>query len=178
LLHGQLPTAEKADVMSSFSSGGVDALVSTSVIEVGVDVANATVMVIEGARRFGLSQLHQLRGRVGRGAEESYCFLMAEGEEETVLSRLALFARTNDGFALAEADLMARGEGQLFGERQSGFGDLEVASLFRDRRLLEEARALAEQVLARKLLPDASRRFLLAAAEERFGGRVTWMEKV
>ena len=178
LLHGQLPTAEKADVMSSFSSGGVDALVSTSVIEVGVDVANATVMVIEGARRFGLSQLHQLRGRVGRGAEESYCFLMAEGEEETVLNRLALFARTNDGFVLAEADLMARGEGQLFGERQSGFGDLEVASLFRDRRLLEEARALAEQVLARSLLPDASRRFLLAAADERFGGRVTWMEKV
>ena len=122
-------------------------LVSTSVIEVGVDVARANVMVIMGARRFGLSQLHQLRGRVGRSGEQSYCFLMAEGEEGEVLERLALFARTPDGFDLAEADLRARGEGQLFGERQSGMGDLEVASLLRDRVLLEEARAEAKALL-------------------------------
>lgn len=180
LLHGQLPTSEKADVMSMFAGGEVDALVSTSVIEVGVDVANATVMVIEGARRFGLSQLHQLRGRVGRGGGESYCFLMAEGEEEAVLNRLALFARTNDGFALAEADMLARGEGQLFGERQSGYGDLEVASLLRDRRILEEARALAHEVLSGRGsgLPETARSLLLEEAERRFGSRVTWVERV
>ncbi len=89
-----------------------------------MDVPNATVMVIMGARRFGLSQLHQLRGRVGRGTDESHCFVLVEGEEEAVLERLALFARVSDGFELAEADLAARGEGQLFGERQSGLGDL------------------------------------------------------
>ena len=110
--------------MAAYAAGEADVLVSTSVIEVGVDVANATVMVIVGARRFGLSQLHQLRGRVGRGADDSYCFLLADDEDDAALERLALFARTTDGFALAEADLRARGEGQLFGERQSGLGDL------------------------------------------------------
>ena len=188
LLHGQLPTAEKAEVMAKFAAGEVDVLVSTSVIEVGVDVANATVMVIEGARRFGLSQLHQLRGRVGRGEGESHCFLMAEGEEEVVLNRLALFARTSDGFALAEADMLARGEGQLFGERQSGYGDLEVASLLRDRRLLEEARALAKQVLSGQdarqqgaspsTIPREALRLLVEEAEQRFGSRVTWIQRV
>jgi ATP-dependent DNA helicase RecG len=177
LLHGQLPAVEKMAAMAAYAGGSVDALVSTSVIEVGVDVANATVMVILGARRFGLSQLHQLRGRVGRGPEESFCFLLAEGEDETVLDRLALFARTNDGFALAEADLLARGEGQLFGERQSGLGDLEVASLLRDRRLLEEARQVAAAFLegAGDGLPAGS---LAEAAESRFGSKITWMDRV
>jgi len=151
------------------------------VIEVGVDVANATVMVVMGARRFGLSQLHQLRGRVGRGAKDSYCFLLAEGEDDAVLERLALFARTNDGFALAEADLLSRGEGQLFGERQSGMGDLEVASLVRDRGLLEEARGLAESLLAEGAggeAPAAPLALLLEAAEARFGAKITWVERV
>jgi ATP-dependent DNA helicase RecG len=177
LLHGQLPSAEKASAMAEYAQGSIDALVSTSVIEVGVDVANATVMVIMGARRFGLSQLHQLRGRVGRGAEDSYCFLLAEGEDESVLERLALFARTNDGFALAEADLLTRGEGQLFGERQSGLGDLEVASLLRDRRLLEEAREVAVAVWeggAGREVPA----LLLEAAEARFGAKITWVDRV
>lgn len=180
LLHGQLPPAEKAAVMAAYAAGEVDVLVSTSVIEVGVDVANATVMVIMGARRFGLSQLHQLRGRVGRGAANSYCFLLAEGEEETVLERLALFARTNDGFELAEVDLRSRGEGQLFGERQSGAGDLEVASLFRDRKLLEEARAEATDLLKREAAgrSPAAVRFVLEAAEARFGEKIRWMERV
>lgn len=180
LLHGQLPAAEKAAAMADYAAGQADVLVSTSVIEVGVDVANATVMVIMGARRFGLSQLHQLRGRVGRGTEESYCFLLAEGEDETVLDRLALFARTNDGFELAEADLLSRGEGQLFGERQSGMGDLEVASLFRDRALLEEARSEAEVVLqmAAQCFKGASVRLLLEAAEARFGEKIRWMDRV
>ncbi len=180
LLHGQLPPAEKVAAMAAYTVGEVDVLVSTSVIEVGVDVANATVMVIMGARRFGLSQLHQLRGRVGRGVEDSYCFLLTEGEDETVLERLALFARTNDGFELAEADLLGRGEGQLFGERQSGMGDLEVASLIRDRGLLEEARAEATELLA---LADsgqaaATMRLLTEAAEARFGRKMELMERV
>lgn len=177
LLHGQLPAAEKAAAMSAYARGDVDVLVSTSVIEVGVDVANATVMVILGTRRFGLSQLHQLRGRVGRGADASHCFLLAEGEDEAVLERLALFARTTDGFALAEADLLARGEGQLFGERQSGIGDLEVASLFRDRRLLEEAREVAEALLGGGAGREAPE-LLLEAAEARFGAKMTWVERV
>jgi ATP-dependent DNA helicase RecG len=149
LLHGQLAPSEKGRVMAGFAAGDIQVLVSTSVIEVGIDVPNATVMVILGARRFGLSQLHQLRGRVGRGALESYCLLPIGEEDATVLDRLALFARTLDGFALAEADLLTRGAGELFGERQSGLGDLEVASLVRDRPLLEEAREEAERLLAR-----------------------------
>ncbi|MFH0917264.1 MAG: ATP-dependent DNA helicase RecG [bacterium] len=177
LLHGQLPAAEKAATMAAYVRGDVDALVSTSVIEVGVDVANAAVMVILGARRFGLSQLHQLRGRVGRGVEESHCFLLAEGEDEAVLERLALFARTTDGFALAEADLLARGEGQLFGERQSGLGDLEVASLVRDRRLLEDAREVAEALLGGGAGLEAPA-LLLEAAEDRFGAKMTWVERL
>ena len=135
--------------MAAFAAGEADVLVSTSVIEVGVDVANATVMVILGARRFGLSQLHQLRGRVGRGSDESHCFLPGRRGRPVSLERLALFARTTDGFALAEADLRGPGEGQLFGERQSGLGDLRVASLLRDGALLEEARRAARELLRR-----------------------------
>lgn len=180
LLHGQLPPSEKAAAMADYAAGRADVLVSTSVIEVGVDVANATVMVIMGARRFGLSQLHQLRGRVGRGAGESYCFLLAEGEDEAVLERLAMFARTTNGFELAEADLLCRGEGQLFGERQSGMGDLEVASLFRDRALLEEARSEAEAMLrtAAKKGASPSLGMVMEAAEARFGEKIRWMNRV
>jgi ATP-dependent DNA helicase RecG len=180
LLHGQLPPAEKAAAMAAYAGGEVDVLVSTTVIEVGIDVPNATVMVILGARRFGLSQLHQLRGRVGRGAERSYCFLLAEGEDEAVLERLALFARTNDGFALAEADLAARGEGQLFGDRQSGLGDLRVASLLRDQRLLEEAREVAGTLVgaAGPAEDDPVWTPLFAAAEESFGEKLEWVDRV
>ena len=177
LLHGQLPPAEKAAAMAAYAAREADVLVSTSVIEVGVDVANASVMVILGARRFGLSQLHQLRGRVGRGSDESYCFLPVTDEDEAAIDRLRVFAGTNDGFALAEADLLARGTGQLFGERQSGLGDLHVASLVRDRALLEEARAEAVAVLDRSP-GSAGLSMLLTAAEERFGGRIPWLERV
>jgi ATP-dependent DNA helicase RecG len=180
LLHGQLPPSEKAAAMAAYTSGEAQVLVSTSVIEVGVDVSRANVMVIMGARRFGLSQLHQLRGRVGRSGEQSYCFLMAEGEGSDVLERLALFARTPDGFDLAEADLRARGEGQLFGERQSGIGDLEVASLLRDRALLEEARAEARALVEHLTTQSGLRglRLLLEAAQARFGKKVGWMDRV
>jgi ATP-dependent DNA helicase RecG len=197
LLHGQLPAPEKAAAMADYVTRKAEVLVSTSVIEVGVDVPNATVMVILGARRFGLSQLHQLRGRVGRGVAESYCFLPTGEEDEAATDRLRMFASTSDGFALAEADLQARGTGQLFGERQSGLGDLHVASLLRDRVLLEEARKEAVEVLDRwraaaahltSSAPSRGERLcgtegvslavLVEAAEERFGRKITWLERV
>jgi ATP-dependent DNA helicase RecG len=164
--------------MSGFADGRTAALVTTTVIEVGVDVANASVMVILGARRFGLSQLHQLRGRVGRGEAVSHCLLMVEREDAEALERLALFARTSDGFALAEADLRMRGEGQLFGERQSGFGDLRVARLLQDGRLLEEARAEVLKLYARDPgLDHPANRMLAEAADERFGTRRHWLDR-
>jgi ATP-dependent DNA helicase RecG len=179
LLHGQLSPAEKASAMNAYARGEAQVLVSTSVIEVGIDVPNASVMVILGARRFGLSQLHQLRGRVGRGADLSYCLLMVEEEEENVLERMALFARTSDGFELAEAARLARGEGQLFGERQSGVGDLEIASLLRDRKLLEEAREEAAGLLEawERGETDARLRMTMDASAERFAEKLEWMER-
>jgi ATP-dependent DNA helicase RecG len=154
LLHGRLDADEKDVIMRRFQRGEIDALVATTVIEVGVDVPNATVMVVEHAERFGLAQLHQLRGRVGRGAAKSYCILMTgprvtpQGEE-----RLNAMVRTQDGFELAELDLMLRGPGEFFGTRQAGLPDFRVANLVRDRQLLE----LAKQEAARfASAPDAT----------------------
>jgi ATP-dependent DNA helicase RecG len=148
LLHGRLSPEEKEATMRRFQSGGIDVLVSTTVIEVGVDVPNASVMVVEHAERFGLSQLHQLRGRIGRGAAKSYCILMtggkisSEGEE-----RLKAMVRTQDGFEIAELDLKLRGPGEFFGTRQSGVPELRVANIIRDRSLLELARREANRVV-------------------------------
>jgi ATP-dependent DNA helicase RecG len=135
--------------MRLFQKGGIDILVSTTVIEVGVDVANATVMVIEHAERFGLSQLHQLRGRIGRGAAKSYCILMTGGRvSEDGERRLGAMVRTNDGFKIAELDLELRGPGEFFGTRQAGMPSFQVANLIRDRQLLETARNEAAAVLS------------------------------
>jgi ATP-dependent DNA helicase RecG len=147
LLHGRMEPAEKDDSMRRFRDGEVDILISTTVIEVGIDVANATVMVIEHPERFGLSQLHQLRGRVGRGAEESFCILLGDVSPE-VAERLEIFVGTDDGFEIAEADLRLRGMGDLFGERQSGEPTFRVADPIRDHELSEIARAGAAQLLA------------------------------
>ena len=177
LIHGQMKSEQKHEVMRAFERADYDVLVTTTVIEVGVDVPNATVMVIEDARRFGLSQLHQLRGRVARGTETGHCLVGADGCDEEALKRLELFCRTTDGFELAEADLRARGEGQVFGERQSGWGDLKVARLLRDQRLLMDARDEARRMLAGD--PDLSdpRHVLLRdAAEDRFGGLMDWLD--
>ncbi|MBT3344483.1 MAG: ATP-dependent DNA helicase RecG, partial [Gemmatimonadetes bacterium] len=133
-------------VMARFVAGEVDVLISTTVIEVGVDVANATVMVIEHAERFGLAQLHQLRGRVGRGGEASYCILVAhplEGEGQLWRERLDALCATNDGFELARKDLELRGPGELLGTRQAGLPELRIAHLLRDEDLLEVARTAA-----------------------------------
>ena len=149
LLHGRLHPDQKEDVMRRFQKGEVDILVSTTVIEVGVDVANATVMVIEHAERFGLSQLHQLRGRIGRGAAKSFCILMTGGKiSEDGERRLDAMVRTTDGFQIAELDLELRGPGEFFGTRQAGMPSFQVANLIRDRQLLEAAKREAAAVLA------------------------------
>ncbi len=148
LLHGQMPTREKAEAMDAFASGRADVLVATTVIEVGIDVPNATVMLIEGAERFGLSQLHQLRGRVGRGSEESFCILFADAESELARRRIEAITTERDGFKLAEIDLALRGEGEILGTRQHGLPRFRVAELPDDSRLLLEARGEVQAMLA------------------------------
>jgi ATP-dependent DNA helicase RecG len=150
LLHGRLRPDERRELMAQFKAGGLDVLVATTVIEVGVDVANATIMIVQEADRFGLAQLHQLRGRVGRGAEQSYCLLISRPREEltdAAQARLEALVRTTDGFELAEVDLELRGEGQLLGTRQSGLTDFRFAKLRADRDLLEQAREIAEELV-------------------------------
>ena len=147
-VHGRLKSREKEAVMSSFAGGGLDVLVSTTVIEVGVDVPNASLMIIENAERFGLSQLHQLRGRVGRGKHESFCVLVTSSRSETARERLRALCATNDGFQLAEEDLRLRGPGDFFGKRQHGLPQLKVADFAADMELLKEAQAAAEELIA------------------------------
>jgi ATP-dependent DNA helicase RecG len=149
LLHGRMDPEQKEDVMRRFQNCELDLLVSTTVIEVGVDVANATVMIVEQAERFGLAQLHQLRGRIGRGGAKSYCILLTGGKvSEAGERRLDAMVRTTDGFKIAELDLELRGPGEFFGTRQAGMPSFQVASLIRDRQLLESAKREAAAVLA------------------------------
>ncbi len=170
LLHGRLKSAEKDDVMRRFLAGEVHLLVATTVIEVGIDVPNATVMFIEDAERFGLAQLHQLRGRVGRGADQSYCVAFQSGREPS--ERLAAFASTTDGFRLAEEDLRIRGQGDLFGKDQSGIAMLRFADLERDRRLLDDARRRARNIVETDPeLKEAGHADLGRELEERYAGR-------
>jgi ATP-dependent DNA helicase RecG len=162
-VHGRLKTGERRAVMAAFKAGELDVLVATTVIEVGVDVPNATIIIVQEADRFGLAQLHQLRGRVGRGAEQSYCLLVSRAPDELsedALERLEAMVSTTDGFELAERDLEIRGEGQLVGARQSGLTDLRFTRLRADRDLLEQAKEIAEQVAGDPLLADAAERLL------------------
>lgn len=166
LMHGKLKPKEKAAVMDDFKAGRLDALVSTTVIEVGVDVPNATVMVIENAERYGLSALHQLRGRVGRGAAESWCFLVSDNTAESVQKRLKFLCSTSDGFAVAQFDLETRGPGDFFGSRQHGLPTLQIADLMNDTRTLHAAQAEAAALLAADPLLEAPEHSLLAAQVE------------
>jgi ATP-dependent DNA helicase RecG len=147
LIHGRMKTGEKEAVMKRFNAGEIDVLFSTTVIEVGIDVPNATVMLIRNAHRFGLAQLHQLRGRVGRGADKAYCFLAGKPRTEDGRRRLEVMEMTCDGFVIAEEDMKIRGPGEIQGLRQSGVSDLKIADLVRDMRLLELAREEAEKAL-------------------------------
>nr|WP_242868811.1 ATP-dependent DNA helicase RecG [Desulfotomaculum copahuensis] len=164
LLHGRLKAAEKEQVMHAFRGGEIDVLVATTVVEVGVDVPNATVMVILDADRFGLAQLHQLRGRVGRGAHQSYCILVSGARTEEARTRLAAMTATTDGFVLAEKDLQLRGPGEFTGTRQSGLPDLKIADLVRDWRALETARSEAVKLITAD--PDLTAPEHRALAEE------------
>ena len=165
-MHGKLKPKEKAEVMDDFKSGRLDALVSTTVIEVGVDVPNATVMVIENAERYGLSALHQLRGRVGRGAAESWCFLVSDNASESVQKRLKFLCSTSDGFAVAQYDLETRGPGDFFGSRQHGLPTLQIADLMNDTRTLHAAQSEAVALLAEDPLLERPEHALLARQVE------------
>ena len=154
LLHGRMKAAEKDAVMSAFRNHELDLLVSTTVIEVGVDVPNATILLIENAERFGLSQLHQLRGRVGRGSAQSYCILMTDHVTEECRTRMQIMSRTSDGFQIAEADLELRGPGDFFGQRQHGLPPLQIADLSHDTQLLHEVQETAKKILEQD--PDLS----------------------
>ena len=171
LVHGKMKAADKDEVMRRFLAGEVQILVSTTVIEVGVDVPNASLMVVEHAERFGLSQLHQLRGRVGRGAEKSYCVLLTSDKKTTVATeRLGIMAQTSDGFVIAEKDLEIRGAGELLGTRQSGLPEFRIANLVRDQQILEQARKEAEFYLAkRERSVDTKKMIQRVREDKRFG---------
>lgn len=170
LLHGKMKPAEKEKVMSAFVAGEVKILVSTTVIEVGVDVPNASVMVVEHAERFGLSQLHQLRGRVGRGAEKSYCILLTSDKKTAIAEeRLGIMAQTSNGFIIAEKDLELRGPGELLGTKQSGLPEFRIGNIVRDQPLLEKARDEAEFYLAKRKSVITAKMIARTKQDPRFG---------
>ena len=178
VVHGQLKSAERDEVMHAFKRGDVKVLVATSLIEVGIDVPNATVMIVEGAERFGLAQLHQLRGRVGRGTAKSYCLLFSQAETGSSQARLEALLETNDGFELADRDLEIRGEGQVMGARQAGVPDLKLARLARDREALVRARELATGILAADPHLDKPESGpLRLAVDAAFGHELAWLLK-
>ena len=154
LLHGKMKSKEKEEAITRFKNGDMQLLVSTTVVEVGVDVPNAVIMMIENAERFGLSQLHQLRGRVGRGRDQSYCILLSDARGELTRRRLEVMCKTNDGFAIAREDLNLRGPGDFFGVRQHGLPTLKLADLLTDTIVLQRAQEAAREILSAD--PDLS----------------------
>jgi ATP-dependent DNA helicase RecG len=172
-LHGKLRAQEKEEIMTAFRQGKLDILIATTVIEVGVDVPNATVMLIEHADRFGLAQLHQLRGRVGRGGKRSWCLLFGDNQSSAAKGRLQAFVKSTDGFSLAEADLQLRGEGQLFGERQTGLPDLKLAQLTKHFKVLTAARREAFNLVAQK--QHKNNEALMLMLQQKLKGQLNWL---
>ena len=171
LIHGKMKASEKDAAMAGFSAGETDILVSTTVIEVGVNIPNATLMVIENAERFGLAQLHQLRGRVGRGEHQSYCILFNESKSEIARERMKVMEKTSDGFIISEKDLELRGPGDFFGTRQHGIPELKIANLYRDMEILKKAQEAALLLKEKdKLLESPENRLLGLAVNKRFSG--------
>jgi ATP-dependent DNA helicase RecG len=170
LLHGQLTAAEKDAVMTHFRNKDIQILISTTVVEVGMDIPNATVMLVEGAHRFGLAQLHQLRGRVGRGEKKSYCILIPGSAEEVENQRLQAMVETNDGFILAEKDLAIRGPGQFLGTRQSGYTELKLATIT-DLKMIEQAREHASALFKQDPELSQEKHQVLAQAVNQFWNR-------
>lgn len=147
-IHGKLKQKEKDQIMEDFKNGEIDILISTTVIEVGVNVPNASIMVIQNAERFGLAALHQLRGRVGRGEYQSYCILKCEGKSENTRKRMKVMVETNDGFIISEKDLELRGSGDFFGTMQHGLPEFKIANLFEDIEMLKMVQSVAMKILA------------------------------
>jgi ATP-dependent DNA helicase RecG len=176
LLHGQMKSEEKRGVMDRFQAGEIDILISTLVVEVGMDVPNATVMIIENADRFGLAQLHQLRGRIGRGSERAICVMFADPTTDEAKARMKAIQEYDDGFALAEKDLEIRGEGTLFGTRQSGLPDLKLARLSRNFDLIRKAREEAFKLVdADPALRRPEDTLLRGEVNRRFAGTLEWL---
>ena len=148
-LHGKMKVKEKDEIMERFKNGEIDILVSTTVIEVGVNVPNANLMIIENAQRFGLAQLHQLRGRVGRGEYQSYCILKYEGNSQNIKERMNIIAKSDNGFVIAEKDLELRGSGEFFGTKQHGIPEFKIANLFTDIEMLKEVQAIVNEILSK-----------------------------
>lgn len=168
LIHGKMKSSEKNEIMAAFEKNEIQVLVSTTVIEVGINVPNATVMIIEEAQRFGLSQLHQLRGRVGRGKDQSYCILIYKGSSDIMKQRMQIMSETSDGFVIAEKDLILRGPGEIFGLKQHGLPEFRVADLAKHLQIMEIAQKDAIQIMDGKLLESATREQLLKKIDEKF----------
>jgi ATP-dependent DNA helicase RecG len=175
MVHGRQPVEQKDTNMQRFVSGDTNIMVSTTVIEVGVDVPNASVMVIESAEKFGLSQLHQLRGRVGRGTEKSFCILLTGVKaSKEARERIHIMCATNDGFKIAEKDLELRGPGDIEGTRQSGALNFKIASIVNDKELLEKARTEAEKLLEEDIKLDMAKNLLLKQFLQMQKGKNGW----
>jgi len=170
LLHGRMKSNEKENVMSDFKNKKIDVLVSTIVIEVGIDIINASTIIIEHADRFGLSQLHQLRGRIGRGRFFSYCILISDPKTDEAKERIKAMLKTQDGFKIAEEDLAIRGPGEFFGTRQSGLPELKIANIVRDRHVLEKARYEASELIKKdRFLRRPENRYIREQLKKKFG---------
>ena len=172
-IHGKLKPAEKDKIMQEFKDGKIDILISTTVIEVGVDVPNANIMVIENAERFGLATLHQLRGRVGRGKYKSYCILKYKGSSDIIKQRMEIMTKTNDGFVVSEKDLELRGSGEFFGTKQHGLPEFKIANLFEDLETLKSVQSVALKIINEDAkLEEEKNKPLKKQVEKRFQSRI------